>query len=302
MDRLSQMEAFVRVIETGSFSAAGRQLQVGQPAISKTIGHLEARLGVQLLLRTSRGLAPTEAGTRFYERAKRVLAEADDADRTAQGAAATMTGRLRVSAPVTFARLHVVPALAGFLEAHPALEIELVLDDAVIDLVEQGIDVGLRMGSLPDSTLVAARLGRCRRLVVAAPAYLARRGVPETPAALLDHDVVIHSLAGLGTVWAFTRGGAETSVNIKGRVRITSGEGVREAVLAGLGLAIGSEWMYTQELARGVVRPLLTEWSLPPLDLWSVHPGGRRVSAKAKAFVAFVRTLLSTSADGAAPA
>ena len=292
MDRLSQMETFVRVFETGSFSAAGRQLRIGQPAVSKIIGHLEGRLGVQLLVRTSRGLAPTDAGTHFYERAKLVLADVDDADRIAQGAAATLTGRLRVSAPATFARLHIVPALGCFLDEHPQLELELVLDDDVIDLVEQGIDVGLRMGTLADSTLVATRLGRSRRLVIASPRYLARRGTPAMPADLLDHDAVVHSHASIASVWTFSREGAETSVAIKGRIRITSGEGVREAVLSGLGIGVGSEWMFGREIAEGTVQAILREWSLPPLDLWSIYPSGRRSSAKARAFVAFVQSLL----------
>src|ERR1700761_690443 len=146
MNRFAAMEAYVRVMETGSFSSAARQLQVGQPAVSKLIAQLEERLGVRLLLRSTHGLTPTEAGQGFYERAKRALDEADEADLAARGAAATLSGRLRISAAVTFARLHVVPRLPQFLASHPELEVEVVLDDRNIDLVDEGIDIALRMG------------------------------------------------------------------------------------------------------------------------------------------------------------
>ena len=148
MDRLAAMETFVRVVETGSFSAAARRLNVGQPAVSKTIAQLEERLGVRLLMRSTRGLSPTEAGQSFYDRAKRAIEEADEAELAARDAGASLTGRLRVCAAVTFARLHVVPLLPKFLAAHPRLVMDVVLDDRVIDLVEEGVDVALRMGAL----------------------------------------------------------------------------------------------------------------------------------------------------------
>ena len=157
MDRLAAMEAFVRVVETGSFSAAARLLNVGQPAVSKTVAQLEERLGVRLLMRSTRGLSPTEAGQSFYDRARRAIEEADEAELAARGAGASLTGRLRISAAVTFARLHVVPHLPKFLAAHPGLTMDVILDDRVIDLVEEGVDVALRMGSLRNSSSLTAR-------------------------------------------------------------------------------------------------------------------------------------------------
>jgi len=151
IDRLAAMETFVQVIEAGSFSGAAKQLQVGQPAISKTIAKLEDRLGVRLLLRSTHGLSPTEAGRNFYERAKRSIEEADEAELAARGAAATLTGRLRIWGAVSFGRLHVVPRLSAFLAEHPALNVDVVLDDRDVDLIEAGIDVALRMGELRDS-------------------------------------------------------------------------------------------------------------------------------------------------------
>jgi DNA-binding transcriptional LysR family regulator len=293
MNRFSTMEAFVRVIETGSFSSAARQLHVGQPSVSKMIAQLEDRLGVRLLLRSTHGLTPTEAGQNFYERAVRSLEEADEADLAAPGAAATLSGRLRICAAVTFARLHVVPHLPLFLAEHPCLEIEVILDDRNIDLAEAGIDIALRMGTLSDSSLTVRKIGQSRRLVLGSPAYLERAGVPTVPADLINHQTVIYDQRGGGAVWTFRKGTAEASVTINSRVRMTAAEGVREAVFAGLGLAIGSEWMFEPELRNGTVESVLNDWELPPIDLWVAFPTGRRASAKARSFATFIETHLS---------
>ncbi|HVJ43897.1 MAG TPA: LysR family transcriptional regulator [Dongiaceae bacterium] len=292
MDRHAAMDAFIRVVETGSFSAAARQLRVGQPAVSKTIAQLEDRLGVRLLLRSSRRLTPTEAGQTFYEHAKRSLEAADEAEAAARGANAELSGRLRFCAPVTFARLQIVPHLSAFLAEHAKLGIEAVLDDRTVDLVEEGIDVALRLGNLTDSALVARKLGTMRRVVVASPAYLARFGEPAAPADLPLHAAIIYTQGGGGANWTFARRGTSVSVALQGRLHFTAAEGVREAVFAGLGLAISSVGMFEPELSRGVVKPLLSEWTLPPIDLWAVFPGGRRVSAKARSFVDFAETQL----------
>jgi DNA-binding transcriptional LysR family regulator len=284
------MEAFVRVVDAGSFSGAARLLRVGQPAVSKTIAQLEDRLGVRLLLRSTHGLTPTEAGRSYYERAKRAIEEADEAEHAARGAGANLTGRLRVCAAVTFSRLHVLPRLPLFLQQHPQLDVDFVLDDRNIDLIEEGIDVALRMGRLADSSLTARKLGHSPRRVFASPAYLERMGEPRIPADLAGHQAVIYEQRGGGTEWTFHRDGTTASVAMQGRVRVTAAEGVREAVFAGLGLAIASEWMFAPELASGTVRTVLGEWSLPAVDLWAVYPTGRQASAKARAFAAFVET------------
>ena len=285
MDRLRDMELFVRVVETGSFSAAARNLTLGQPAVSKTIAGLEDRLGVRLLVRSTRQLSPTEAGMAFYERALRAIAEANDAEAAAQGAGAGLEGRLRICSPVTFARLHLVPKLGTFLDAHPKLRLELVMDDRVIDLVAENIDAGLRLGTLTDSALKARKLAQADRLVLASPAYLTRRGVPSTPADLLEHNGIVYGQSSGGQEWSFRRDTSETSVRIQARLTLSAAEGVREAVLAGQGFAIASRWMFAPELASGEVVPVLEEWSLPPMDLWVIYPSGRLTSAKARAFV-----------------
>ena len=293
MNRFAEMEAFVCVIETGSFSAAARRLGVGQPSVSKLIAQLEDRLRVRLLLRSTRGLTPTEAGQSFFERAKRSVEEADEADLAARGASANLSGRLRLCATVTFARLHVIPRLPAFLAEHPQLEVEVVCDDRNVDLVKAGIDVALRMGTLADSAMTARKIGQTRRRVLGTPSYFEEAGEPTSPVNLTAHQAVIYDHRCGGATWTFTNGVAETSVTLKGRVRVTAAESVREAVFAGLGLAVASEWLFEPELKRGTVRAVLQDWSLPPLDLWAVFPTGRQANAKARAFSSFIEAQLS---------
>ena len=290
MDRLHAMTAFVRVVETGSFSGAARLLGVGQPAVSKTIAQLEERLQVRLLVRSTHALAPTDAGLRFYERARQAIQEVEAAELEARGAGAGLAGRLRVSAPTTFARLMIVPRLPAFMADHPLLDIDVVLDDRVIDLVAEGVDIALRIGSMADSIAVARKIASGGRSVVATPAYLARAGTPKTLADLADHDALVYSR--LGDTWTFRQGETEESVAVRGRLRVNAAEGLRAAVLADMGLAVASDWMFAPELARGAVRRVLPQWTLPPLDLWAIFPTGRLASAKARAFAQFVETAL----------
>jgi len=291
MDRFREMEIFVRVVEMGSFSAAARHFGLGQPGISKTVAALEERLGVRLLARSTRRLAPTDAGVAYYERATRALAEADEADAAAHGLGTGLEGRLRVCAPVTFARIHLVPQLASFLESHPRMRLQLIMDDRTIDLLEENIDVALRLGDLTDSTLTARKLGESERIVMASPDYLARHGVPKTPADILAHDAVVYAQTVGGEEWRFRRGSSETSIQIQSRLDLTAAEGVRAAVIAGLGLTISSRWMFTPELQSGHVQQVLNEWTLPPMTLWVVYPSGKLTSTKARAFVKWFEEL-----------
>lgn len=296
MDRLAAMETFVLVVDTGSFSAAARRLNVGQPAVSKTIAQLENRLGVKLLARSTRGLAATEAGMRFYDRAHRSIAEADEADEAdiaARGAGKGLSGRLRICAAVTFARLHLVPHLPAFLARHPDIEMDVILDDRHIDVVQEGIDVGLRMGILEDSALTARRIASGRQVVLATPDYLAHHGAPQTPADLEGHDAVIYSQQDRGRFWVFENGGREVSVRLQGRLKLSAAEGVRAAIMAHAGLAIATDWMFAPEIASGDVRILLPDWQLPPTDLWAVFPAGRAVSTKARIFASFVEEIMT---------
>ncbi|WP_292948574.1 LysR family transcriptional regulator [Novosphingobium sp.] len=285
MDRLVAMKQFATVVETGSFSAAARRLNMGQPAVSKAIANLEEYLGVRLLTRTTRAQHLTEAGQRYYERARVVLDEADEAESAAREAATSLAGRLRIAAPPTYAALHMLPRLSEFLDTHPDLTIDLILDDRWVDLIEQGVDIAIRLGRPADSSLIARRLGSSQRLLVASSAYLDRMGAPKTPEDLLAHRVIAYSQFEGPTAWSFTRGTAAVSVAIQPTLRVSAAEGMRSCILTGLGIGMGSRLMFTPELAAGTVRPVLTEWSLPTIDVWAMFPSGRKSSRRARAFV-----------------
>ena len=295
MDRLAALEMFVRVVDTGSFSAVARNQEIGQPAVSKAVVQLEEWLGVSLLMRSTRSLVPTEAGRIFYEHAKRTIEEAQEAVLAARGSARGLSGKLRVSTSVCFGRLHVIPRLSEFLAEHPDLEIELVLDDRHLDLVTGGIDVSLRMGAMPDSNMTARRIAEGRRIVVATPTYLERHGTPKTPGDLVSHQAVIYTPGGGGepwTSWTFRKASAEVSVVLRGRVKVTAAEGIREAVNTDMGVAVSSEWNFLPELQSGKVVEVLADWALPLTNLSAVYPAGRLAGTKARAFVEFVERLM----------
>lgn len=298
MDRHQAMETFIRVVETGSFSAAARMLRVGQPAVSKAVAGLEERLGVRLLVRTTRRMHPTDAGYAFYERAVRALVETEEAEAAARGLGRSLEGRLRVCAPVTFARLHIAPRLDTFLTGYPKLSLEVVMDDRNIDLVGENIDVALRLGMLRDSSLSARKLASAPRHVVGSAAYVARRGTPITPADLRNHDAIVYARAG-GEEWRFRKGASRASVRIISRLAFSAAEGVREAVIAGLGLAIASRWMMEPELASGTVVSVLDDWLMPEIDLWAVFPAGRMPSARARAFADWCAEIVKVRSDSA---
>ncbi|APR79173.1 Transcriptional regulator, LysR family protein [Minicystis rosea] len=287
MDLFAAMQAFARVYETGSFSAAAKRLRTGQPAVSRLVAQLEEHLEVELFLRSTRGLSPTEAGKRFYEHAVRALESADLAERVARGPSA-ISGRLRISGTIAFMRRHVIPKLGAFYAEHPDIELDLLLDDEDVGLVEQGVEVAFRMGKQANSELLARRIGASRRMVVASAAYLEKHGVPLQPQDLRVHPALVFSLREGGEQLTFTRRGQTQSVVVRARMRVNALEGLRAAIVAGLGIGIVTEWVLGSELADGRVEEVLADWSLPPVVLWAVLPGGRRASPAAKAFVAFV--------------
>jgi DNA-binding transcriptional LysR family regulator len=200
---------------------------------------------------------------------------------------------MRVQATAAFARLHVIPHLPRFLAQHPALDVDLVIDDRNIDLVERGIDIGLRVGQLGNSTLTARRIAQCQRRVIGTPSYFNAAGVPRIPADLVQHQVVAYEEPLGGATWTFRRGIAEASISVGGRVRLSTTVGVRECVLADLGLAIASEWMFVPEPKAETVKPVLTDWSLPPVEAWAIFPAGRQASTKARTFANFIKSEMS---------
>lgn len=290
-DRFQDLTLFVRVVDTGSFSRAGRELGYAQPTVSRMIGALEDRLGVKLLMRTTRKVTPTEAGTALLDRARTALAELEDAENAARGADG-LSGVLRVATPVTFGAREIAPRLGGFLDAHPALRIELLMADRRVDLLDEGVDLAIRLGALDDTSFASRRLATAPRNVVAAPAYIVRRGSPKTPAELPDHDILAARAPG-SEVWTLRHAhSGETSVKLTARVVATSTEGLLAAAVAGLGVATASAFACGPELARGELVCLLEAYTLSPVDVHAVMPTGRRPPAKARAFIDYLATAL----------
>ena len=291
-DRLLELNAFVRAAETGSFSRVAREFGVSQPSVSRMVANLEARLGVKLLLRTTRQISTTDAGAVFLERARQVLGDLDDAENAARGVD-SLHGALRVAMPGAFGTREVIPRLPGFLAQHPQLHVELLTSDRTDDLVAEGADMALRLGRLANSGFGARLLATVSRFAVAAPAYLAQRGHPRTLADLSGHDCIIGPGFSGRRGWSFKRSGAVTSVAVEGRVEVASAEGVIACVKAGLGIAVASQWMCRAELATGELVPILHDYQLDPVDVHAVYPGGRRPSIKVRAFSDYLAAQLA---------
>ncbi|HEU4406663.1 MAG TPA: LysR family transcriptional regulator [Polyangiaceae bacterium] len=291
MDLLAQMATFVRVVEAGSLSAAARDLRLSPAAVSRQLGDLEARLGGALVRRTTRALAVTDAGRRYYAECVRLLRELDEAGELVREGAA-VRGQLTVSAPVTFGLARVWPALPALLGAHPGLRVDLRLEDRVIDLVADNVDVAIRVSvAMPDSaSLVAHELARYERLVVAAPSYLRRRGTPKTPEALASHEALVHASGGGGVgAWRLARGGREVVVRPEGAVRTNALYVLRDAAVRGLGVALLPTWLVDDELASGALRALLRDWAAPAAAVVAVHRTELRGVARVRALLDHLR-------------
>lgn len=299
MDRLQAMQTFVRVVEAGSFSAVAREQGSTQSAVSKQVAALERALQAQLMARTTRSLALTEEGERYFEQARRLVAEIEEAESTVRGAGRRLSGWLRVAAAVGFGRMTLLPVVQRFLQEHPGVKVDLRLSDAFVDLVEQGIDVAVRVGDLADSTLVARRVGSTRRIVVAQREFLRRlqraRGdatrMPREPQDLLQHNCIVYTELATRNEWRFTAGpgahaprGTVQSVRVAGNLQTNSSEVVRAAVLSGFGIGYSPTWLFAEELRSGQVQPILSDWLAPELPIHLVSPPSRRHSAKVRAF------------------
>jgi DNA-binding transcriptional LysR family regulator len=283
------MEVFVRVVEAKGFSAAARQLGMSKSAASKIVSRLEDRLGARLLNRTTRRLSLTDAGNAYYERATRVMAEAQEAELAVSRLQAQPRGWLRVNAPMTFGTMHLAPALPDFMWAHPELHVELHLDDKLVDLVEEGYDVAIRIRRLADSSLIARRLCAVKRIICASPDYLARMGTPTHPRDLARHNVFTYEYI-QGTPddlqWAGPDGTGR--VRIAGSLRTNNGEVMRDAAIAGLGISLFPDFMVAAELRAGKLVEILTDYVDDSMSLFAVYPHSRHLSAKVRAFVDFM--------------
>jgi DNA-binding transcriptional LysR family regulator len=283
MDRLDELGVFLAVLDAGSLAAAARSLGRSPPAVTRILAGLEARIGERLIERTTRKLAATEAGRRLAEDARRVLAAYDAAVAREHGGA--LRGGLRVTAPLVFGRRHVTPVVAAFLARHPQLSIELQLHDRNLDLIDEGLDVAVRIGALADSSLVARRVGQVRRLVVAAPDYLRRRGEPQAPDELAAHEVVFSNARGVAPEWRFGPPTSPTTVRLKPRLSINDVEAVLTAVRAGHGLTQALSYQVAEDLQAGRLVRLLRAHEPAAVPVQLVTPSARHMPQKVRAFL-----------------
>lgn len=299
-DRLHQLALFIRTVETGSFSKAGREFGLSQPSVSRAIAALESRLGVKLLTRTTRLISTTDAGEALLVRARQAVAAIDDAEDAARGAD-RLSGFLRVALPTAYGVRKIIPLLPDFLARHPELKIDLMISDRYENLIAEGADLALRLGEQPNSSFVTRKLGSTRRLFVASPSYLARRQTPARLADLVHHDFIAGPLdPGVQSLVA-RRGTATETQSVDPRIRTGSGAGLVACATAGLGIAISSLWMCGKELASGALVELLAEYRLDPIDAFVVFPAGRRPLQKARVFSDYLERAMANVKDQKPP-
>ena len=290
MDRLTAMELFVRIVETGSFSAVAREMDMNQPTVSKQLSALEQKLKTRLLNRSTRQLSLTEAGSEYYEACKRILDEVREAESNVGRLQGQLAGQLKVNTSIALGQMYVGPLTLKFQKQHPGLEVDLSLVDRFVDVVEEGVDVAIRVGRLSDSNLVARRLGKTRRVAVATPAYLKKHGTPKTPEDLVNHNCLLYAYLSTGSEWMFQGpDGKEIRVKVSGNFRANNGEAIRQAVLADLGVAVAPEWIALRDLESGAIRSILTNYAPTLMDIHAVYPSGRHLSAKVRAYVDFLQ-------------
>ncbi|WP_018898110.1 LysR family transcriptional regulator [Rhizobium sp. 2MFCol3.1] len=294
MERSGEMEVFARVVQDGGFSAAARNLDLTPSAVSKLIARLEARLGTRLLVRTTRALTLTEEGEAYYHAALRILQELNDADEEASGGA--VRGRLRINTTIPFGTMFVAPAMPDFVARNPGLIVDLSFTDGIVDLIAEQTDVAIRMGNLPDSGLIARKLGQSRRVVCAAPSYLERLGYPMVPADLGQHDCLTFNFRRATPSWPFRVEGREIAQPVKGSIVVNNGETMKQMVLAGAGVARIGLFHVAEEIAAGRLVALLEEHNAGDLELvHAVYVGGGPLPHRVRAFIEHMAVTLSAS-------
>lgn len=288
MDKVASLKAFVKVIESGSFAEAGRQLRLSRSAISKYIGELEESLGVQLIVRTTRHASPTENGQLYYERALSILADIDAADQAVTQSQAAPRGLLRVNAPMSFGTLRLGPVVADFMARYPDLQLQLVLSDDLLDPVQDSFDVTLRIAELESSSLVARRIMAVDRAVCASPDYLARRGTPKHPDELRAHASLTYGFLLTGNQWKLTGADGDHWIQPSWTLCVNNAEVLRDVAVKGKGIALIPNFIAEQALASGALRAILTDYHAPPLALYAIYPPTRHLSAKVRVFIDFL--------------
>ena len=288
VDKISGIAAFARVVETGGFSAAARQLGVTPSAISKQVTQLENRLGARLLNRTTRQLSLTEVGTAFYERTKQILRALDDAEQAVSHLTNIPRGTLRVTVPLAFGETHIAPVLPGFVMRYPEVTVEIVTSERVANLVEEGIDVAIRVGQGPDSSLYGRRLAPNRRIICASPAYLAAQGAPQVPADLTTHNCLTYVQQGPRVEWRFGEQTEAFTVPVSGTIQSNSFSVLRAAAVAGVGITRLAAFVVGEELKSGTLVELLSAYEAKDGDIYVVYPTSRHLSPKVRAFIDYL--------------
>lgn len=288
MDRFHLMQLFVRIVESGSFSAVARELGMIQPTVSKQMTALEDKLGVRLLNRTTRRLSLTEAGREYYERCQRILDEVQEMETDVSGLQNRPTGTLRVNTPVAFGNVHMLPLILAFRRHYPGIAIDLSLDDRYVDLIQEGIDVAIRFGELGDSQLVARQVGSSARVCVASPDYLAQNGTPRHPSELRNHKCVTYTYL-FSNEWPFDGPDGPLAVKVHGDFRANSGTTIRAAALEGAGIASVPAFLIRDDVETGRLVQVLAQYAPAPIRISAVYPSGRLLSRKVKMFVDYMQ-------------
>lgn len=289
VEDLNDVAVFVAVVDAGSFTRAAERLKVSRPAVSKQVSRLEESLGVRLLNRTTRRLSLTEAGRIFHERASRGLEDLAEARAEVTQLQEKPRGVLRINVPMSFGILHIAPLLPAFMREYPELSVEMDLNDRKLDVIEEGFDASVRISDLPDSTLIARRLAPCRHAIVAAPAYLERHGAPKAPADLKEHQVLSYSLQQSALQWHFLApDGRPEEVTVGGRLQVNNSLALREALLAGMGVARTPTFLVGEDLRQGRLTALLGNYRSLEVSIYLVYPQRRYLSPKVRAFADFL--------------
>jgi len=285
MDRLQAMTTFVAVVDSGGFASAARKLNLSPPVVTRAVAELEERLGLRLLTRTTRVVRVTDAGARFAEDCRRILADIEEAETVATGTHAAPRGTLTLTAPVLFGQLYVTPILVRYLQQFPEVDAQCLFLDRVVNVVEEGIDVAVRIGELPDSSLQAVRVGRVRRVLVAAPSYLKAHGVPRRPEDLSAHTIASASGVNPVSEWRFNNGGKPLLQRLQPRMRTTTNDSAIAAAVAGLGITRLLSYQVAAHVRSGALQVVLEDFEAAPLPVHVVHHEGRRATQKVRAFI-----------------
>jgi DNA-binding transcriptional LysR family regulator len=288
MNKFQEMSVFAAVVDAGSFVRAAQALEMSKPAVSRHVADLEARLGVRLLHRTTRRLSLTEEGEVFYARCRELLGELDEAEAEITSRTGKASGQLKVSAPVSFGLLHLAPLWAGFLARHPDVTLDLTLSDRMVDLIEEGFDVAVRIARLPSSSLVSRQLSSTRSVVCASPRYLKTHGAPKHPSDLTQHTVLAYSLLSSGESWEFDGPDGRVSVKVEPRMRTNSGDTCRAVALQHLGIIMQPSFLVTEELRSGALVEVMPRWRALEFGIYAVYPTRKHVPPKVRLLIDYL--------------